>query len=365
MNNRNKIQTECLNTIIKHYRCTAAVSMGVGKTRIALMHLHNFYKPGMKALVVVPKLSIINSWAEEIEKTELYHLTECINYSTYRSINKQENIYDIVYLDECHNILGTHIPFLSGHKGRILGLTGTPPWDERTDKYRLIDIYCPVKYKFDVDKATDSNILNDYRIIIHEINLSKSKNLKKKTRDGRQWYTSEVKDYEYVNKRFNEARPGKDQQIAAIMRMKALQSYTSKEFYAKDLLSNISDKCIVFANTHEQADKMCNHSYHSSNPKSEENLQLFSDGRIDKLSCVLQLSEGVTIPNLKQGIIMHAYGNERKSAQRIGRLLRLNPTETSICHILCYKGTKDEQWVKSALHDFDQNKIEYYNPLEI
>ena len=120
----------------------------------------------------------------------------------------------------------------------------------------------------------------------------------------------------------------------------------------------------MFANTHEQADKMCSHSYHSSNPKSEENLQLFSDGRIDKLSCVLQLSEGVSIPNLKQGIIMHAYGNERKSAQRIGRLLRLNPAETSICHILCYKGTKDEKWVKSALHDFDQNKIEYYNPLK-
>jgi len=126
----------------------------------------------------------------------------------------------------------------------------------------------------------------------------------------------------------------------------------------------MSDKCIIFANTQYQADTICSHSYHSGNKNSEDNLELFSDGRIDKLSCVLQLSEGVSIPGLKQGIILHAYGNNRKSSQRIGRLLRLNPTETATCHILCYKDTVDEGWVKSALQEFDQNKIKYYNPLD-
>ena len=60
---------------------------------------------------------------------------------------------------------------------------------------------------------------------------------------------------------------------------------------------------------------------------------------------------------------MHAYGNNRKSAQRIGRLLRLNPDDTSLCHILCYKDTKDSEWVKKALKDFDQSKISIYDPL--
>jgi superfamily II DNA or RNA helicase len=40
---------------------------------------------------------------------------------------------------------------------------------------------------------------------------------------------------------------------------------------------------------------------------------------------VVQLSEGISIPNLRVGIIWHAFGSERKAAQRIGRLLRLNP----------------------------------------
>jgi superfamily II DNA or RNA helicase len=73
------------------------------------------------------------------------------------------------------------------------------------------------------------------------------------------------------------------------------------------------------------------------------------------------LNEGVNIPNLKQGIIMHAYGNERKAAQRIGRLLRLNPDDKAIVHILCYMDTVDEKWVKDALEGFDQTKIMWKN----
>jgi superfamily II DNA or RNA helicase len=58
---------------------------------------------------------------------------------------------------------------------------------------------------------------------------------------------------------------------------------------------------------------------------------------------------------------MHAYGNERKSAQRIGRLLRLNPDDVSTTHVLCYKDTIDEEWVRSALEGLDPEKITYLN----
>ena len=92
---------------------------------------------------------------------------------------------------------------------------------------------------------------------------------------------------------------------------------------------------------------------------SEEALTAFKEGRIDELTCVQQLNEGVNIPNLKYGIILHSYSNERKSSQRIGRLLRLNPDEKAIIHILVYAGTVDEDWVQDALRDLDPNKIVY------
>jgi superfamily II DNA or RNA helicase len=139
--------------------------------------------------------------------------------------------------------------------------------------------------------------------------------------------------------------------------MKAMMEYPSKEKYTKLLMQSINTKCIVFANTQAQADLLCEYSYHSNNKESEDNLLMFKEGKIDKLSTVMQLNEGVNISNLKQGIIMHAYGNERKSAQRIGRLLRLNPDDKAIVHILCYMDTIDEKWVTEALENFDQTKI--------
>ncbi len=365
LSNREIVQEHALAIAVENKRCGLGISMGVGKTRIAIQHLLINFNPLIEALVVIPKHSVAQSWIDELGKMDLEKLTKHITFTTYLSLKKHNpNDYDIVYLDECHSLKYSHELFLGPYTGKILGLTGTPPKHKNSEKGELVQKYCPIKYKFDVDDATDSNILNDYQIIIHELELSKLPTLKKKTKAGGHWYTTEQKDYNYITGRLAEAQTQKQIQFARIMRMRALMDYTSKESYVKSMLKNIDNQCIVFANTQKQADRICKYSYHSQNPKSEENLELFSDGRINELSCVLQLSEGVTIPNLKQGIIMHAYGNERKTSQRIGRLLRLNPIETATCHILCYKGTQDEKWVESAISNFDPNKIKRYNPLK-
>lgn len=319
MNKERKIvQEEALKIIQNHKRCGLGISMGVGKTRIAIKHLQINYNPLVKALVVIPKLSIKESWLLELKKMNLEDLENHLTFTTYLSINKQDPLeYDIVYLDECHSLLEIHDKFLSEYDGKILGLTGTPPVRKGTKKYMMVERYCPIVYKYSVDDAVDANILNNYQIIVHELMLSGFTNLKKKNRNGGYWYTSEYKDYKYFNARYENAVTDNDRKIASIMRMRSLMDYNSKEEYVKLLLTKIKSKCIVFANTQDQANRICKHSYHSNNPSSEENFKLFDDGRIEQMSCVLQLSEGVTIKNLKQGIIMHAYGNERKTAQRI------------------------------------------------
>lgn len=376
---RETIQKEALDITMKHKRCGLGISMGVGKTRIALQHLIKNYHPMFKYLVVVPKNSIIDSWNTEIDKMvdqfkelsdenyeiDLDLVKQQIQFVNYRSINKLDpSSYNIVYLDECHNLLYSHEEFLSKYSNVVLGLTGTPPVNKGSEKYNMVQKYCPIVYNFTVDQATDNKILNDYTIYIHQLQLSKSNTVKKKKKDGGHWFTSEIKDYNWCNTKFNDAVTMKQRQWAAIMRMRSLMEYRTKEYYLKSILSNMSDKTIIFANTQEQADRVCSNSYHSGNSNSDFNLELFNDGRISKLSCVLQLSEGVSISNLKQGIIMHAYGNERKTAQRIGRLLRLSPDQKATCHILCYKNTVDEKWINSALKSFDKSKIKYFNPLE-
>ena len=178
------------------------------------------------------------------------------------------------------------------------------------------------------------------------------------------FYTSEVKEYTYWSNRLESAKPGKEEQICRIQRMKSIQKFPSKEAYAKQLFDKQEDKTIIFANTQAQADSLCEHSVHSKNKNSDEYLQMFKDGDIKKLSAVEQLSEGVTIPGLRTGIIMHAYANNRKAAQKMGRLLRLNPDDVATIHILCYYNSVDREWVTSALKHLDQNKIKWINPNE-
>lgn len=58
LTDRNKVQEEALKVSLDNRRCTLGISMGVGKTRIAIKNLQARYNPMLSALVVVPKLSI-------------------------------------------------------------------------------------------------------------------------------------------------------------------------------------------------------------------------------------------------------------------------------------------------------------------
>ena len=361
LSSREIVQTKALAIAKKHDRCGLAISMGVGKTYIGLMHMDWYLKevdPDAKFLIVAPKKSIFNSWFDDMYKFGLQHLQDRVTITTYLSLGKQHLNYDVVYLDECHSLLYSHDLWLNSYTGKIIGLTGTPPRFKRSEKGEMVDRYCPIMYSYITDSAVDDRILNDYRIVVHTVNLSRlathQVNLKEKS-----FMTSEYENYKYWCTRIYNARNPKDDQFTRIARMKAIMDYRSKEMYAQKLLKDIQGKCIIFCNTHEQAERMCEHVYHSGNADSEENLEMFKDGTITRLSCVLQLNEGINIPDLGNAIILHAYGNERKTAQRLGRVLRLNPDQLATVHILMYRETVDESWVKKSLQDFDPDKITY------
>lgn len=360
---RDQIQAEALKVALDNDRCTLAISMGVGKTYIGLQHMAKTYATDYKFLVVAPKLSIQQGWKDDARKFNLEWLLEHITFTTYLSLNKQQDTtYQYIYLDECHSLKYSHDFYLmSQNQAGILGLTGTPPVRKGSEKHEMVNKFCPVMYRFGVDDATENNILNDYQIIIHTMPLDTKRTMRVTMKNGKSFPTSEQDQYNFWSNRVADAAAGKPKAIASVQRMKSMMTFPTKERYAKLLSQQITDKCIIFANTKQQADDLCRYSYHSGNPDSADNLEMFKDGTINQLSCVLQLSEGVTVPNLRSGIILHAYGNETKSAQRIGRLLRLNPNDKATCHILAYEDTIDMTWVKRALKSFDSQKIKYYD----
>lgn len=364
MNTREEIQQQALTAVLRNHRSTAAISMGVGKTYLGLQYIQKLQDNNMhklNVLIVAPKLTIFKSWEDDAQKFKLTGLLDQIKFTTYISLPKLDpKAYDVVILDECHSLLFRHQQFLVPFSGRILGLTGTPPRYQRSEKAQMVNQFCPVVYKYITDEAVEDKILNDYRIHVHMMSLGTANNVQVELKNQR-FTTSEVKSYEYWTKRLAQATTKKMEQIASVMRMRALMDFKTKEDYARHLLATIEDKCIIFCNTQDQADDLCEYSYHSNNEFSDMHLNAFKKGKITKLSCVSQLNEGVSVPNLRAGIILHAYGNERKSNQRIGRLLRLNPDDVATVHILCYRDTIDEKWVTEALKDLDQSKIKYYS----
>jgi superfamily II DNA or RNA helicase len=352
---RQDIQMEALAATDGKRLSSVVLGTGVGKTLVGLTHMQRNTTPLMRCLVVAPKKAIFQSWKDDAVKFDMHHLLGRIVFTTYLSLNKNDpKDYDVVYLDEMHSLKDSHRGFLQLYKGKILGLTGTPPKRGYSEKGKLVQEFCPVAYTFQADDAIENGILNDYQIIIHKLYLSKDKTYQTSSR-GKTYLTSEDANYTYWSRRLDVG--GGNMHMIRVMRMKALKEYPTKEKYAKLLFNNINTKCLLFANTQAQADELCSHSYHSKNKSSEENLQLFKESKITKLSAVDQLSEGINIPDLKQAIVMHSYGNERRFQQKLGRLLRLNPDDTAIIHILCYMDTVDEAWVREAVENLDQEKI--------
>jgi superfamily II DNA or RNA helicase len=87
---RNVVQEDALAIAVQHKRCGLAISMGVGKTRIAIQHLQRYYDQFIQVLVVVPKHSVAQSWIDELGKMGLESLVKHITFTTYISLKKRE-----------------------------------------------------------------------------------------------------------------------------------------------------------------------------------------------------------------------------------------------------------------------------------
>jgi superfamily II DNA or RNA helicase len=349
---RSEIQKEALEAIGLNQLAGVAIGTGGGKTLLGLKDMVKHLSDDALFLVVAPRIDIQKEWVNNAVNHGYETLLDHIEFTTYLSLSKNHHQYDKIYLDECHSLTFSHDEWLKKYvslDGNILGLSGTYPTYMQSEKGIMCNNYCPVVYEYTADEGVDAGMLNDYKIYVHLLELSNEKNIT--TRKG---LMSEKASYSmWCN--ILEDNPSSQN---SIMRMKTMQEYKSKLNYAKKLLDAQQDKTLIFGNTVAQAEILCKNSYHSKNgKKGKENLKYFIEGAIDKLSVVSMISEGVTVPDLKTGIIMHAYANERKFAQKLGRFLRLNPNDRATIHLLCYKNTVDEIWCRQALKAFNPKKI--------
>lgn len=379
MKTKDELHDEVLEECAHHKCCSLNISMGGGKTRLALRRVAQLPHE-TKVLVVVPIKGLIESWKKEARDNGFGYLLEDMTFDIYKNLHKHRS-YDMVIFDEIHKLKKSHEFFVEGC-GMILGLTGTPP-KQYSDAGRLISHFAPFIFDYPLDDAISDGMVNDYQITVHLIGLSEEKTIERTVeKTGATFFVSEKNDYDYrcgiivgmekekedlwrqrpPNYAKRSEQLNKALGLKRIARVSAIKGYAGKTKFVQKLLPQIGDRTVVFANTKAQADLLCPHSHYSGNKHSDDNTALFNTGGINVLSCVEQLSIGVNLVNAKNGVIMHLYsGDSDKGRQRMGRLLRLNPNDKCHLHVICYRKTVDENWVRGALDDLDQSKITWIN----
>jgi superfamily II DNA or RNA helicase len=383
---KTKIQEEALAVIAQNYRCTAAITMGGGKTLLGIKDMARNYNSDSRFLVVIPKIAIIDTWKTDALEHGYEYLLKAIDFVTYRSLSKTKlSDYKKLYLDEIHSLVkDSHDFILAQYGGPILGLTGSAPRYKTSDKGYMVNTYAPVMYEYKTDNAIQKDVLNDYRILIHHIPLGTRPYIAIRGQNSQTFNISEKQNYEYFTNKINELELEKRESAKKLLifsnekekqlenlriyRLSALLGYESKLNYAKFVLRNMKDKTLVFVNTKDQANHLAEYAgsaiYHSGMTAQDQksNLKSFEDGNNRILVSIAQLKEGMNFKNLREGIVLHAYSNERQSSQRLGRFLRMDPAFTSLLHVFCYDNTIDEIWCENAFKDFNSEKIYHFYP---
>lgn len=344
---RQEIQNKAVEIALNNKCGTLDLSVRSGKTLVGLRIANEFEN----VLVSYPNNSIKDSWVQDAIKFGFS--LKNVTFTTHLSLNKFNlHHYSCVILDEIDQVSEAQWEYVSSclreKSVRVYGLTGTPPVSGI--KKQFIDEYCPIIYSVKLDD-TVGILQKDYEIIVHLLESSTKQDIPLKS--GKFW--SEKAKIQFWENKYNRSHEFMDM----LKLIQSIQNSKTKLNYLENLCYEIKGKCLVFLETTGQCEKLNFASYHSKNKNSEKNLEMFQNGLHSTLTCVKQLSAGITFKNLSECIILHAYASNNKTHQRLARCLNYVEGEKATIHILCLNNTRDLEWVKKGLAEFNQSKIQW------
>lgn len=345
----------------------AALCTGAGKSKIAVNIITDDIHKGKWLLVVPTEKLRDENWLEEFNKWKKKTYYSKLDRECYASLSKIDlTKYDGIILDEAHNVTEANSePFKKLSKEqlnslKILALTATPPLeDEKIEIFKYLQLKKIKELK--LDEGVKLGIVAPYEIIVVETQLDNiKKNCKGGTKD-KPFLTTEAANYEFKSRQIQKMQFGGKPvpKFLYLNRMHMIYGLQSKTEAAKLILKQIPNdkKTLIFAGTIEQAEELESNTFHS---KSDDKLlKLFQANKINRLSCVQSLNEGINIKDLDIGLVVQLNSNPRNLIQRVGRLVRIREGHKAKIYILSCVGTQDEKWVEKAIEGLDRNNITY------
>lgn len=335
------------------------MATGVGKSKVAidicwkLYYSNLFFAPNILLVVPTEKLRDEN-WQSEFIKWDLEVVYACLQRCCYASLNKYKGqTFDLVILDEGHNITENNSTFFSENtvKSCIL-LTATKPI-ESIKQNILKRLELDSIYELSLNEAIKLGITSPYEITVVTVLLNTiNKDYIGGSKD-KPFNQTESSRYKYLSNRVYEA-PNKYNILA---RMRFIYKSISKHKAAKYILDKIipqDKRILIFCGSINQAEELSSHSHHSKK-RNSDNLGLFKQKKLNRLSCVDSLNEGENIDDLDIALIIQSNSKGHNLVQRVGRFVRYRPEHVGRIIMLCLKDTIDEDWIRSALRSFSGN----------
>lgn len=367
---KDKIQREAVKAVEDHGgRGIVVKATGTGKSRVPIIYMQKHPEILKVALIVPTEELRDNNWRKEFsdwDADELFLNVKTLCYASAHKIKGEE--FDLVILDECHRITPLNKEFFDNNKVKdIIALTATLPSDLEK-KTLLKGLGLNPVYTVTLDEAEDLGLVAPFDIEVFEVELDSSRRYVKAGSKSKPFLSTERSFYNYLEKQINAIKEldpedvtPKDRAKLDMLyrkRMHFIYNLKSKTVAAKWLLDNIpvDKRVITFCSNIEQAETLCEDSYHSKN-KKKNNLLHFINQVINRLTCVNALNEGVNIPNLDVGVVVQANSNEINLIQRIGRVVRVRPGHRAKIYIFVASGTQDMLWLDQSLAGFDPSKI--------
>lgn len=357
----NKEQDNIINSITNPHGILL-LSPRLGKTRIGIELIKKFKFKSI--LWVTPNTKLRDKdIPEEFVKWKAKSFLKKTTIICYPSLINLKGSFDLIIFDELQDITSTNIePLFNGNVtySKILGLTGTlPKHKDKLDIYKLLKL--KVLVEVGIEEAIDSDLIADYQINCIELHLD---NVNKNIEAGnsqKRFYQTEVQKYDYLSKQINTwlyTTNEKTKRFFLLQRMRFINSCKSKNDYAKKLLEKLPGRTLIFTGGIEQAESICENTYHSKT--TDEKLNQFIDGKIDKLACVNAGGVGFTYRNVDNILITQVNSNKKgQIVQKIARGLVKQEGYKANIYILYLKNTVDENWLNSSLEDFNTDKVKY------
>lgn len=379
---KNKIQEIAVKASYKHKNIALTWATGCGKSLGSLkICKEHFQNKDVKGYLVCKETAHLDNWEADIKEHNMDFIDDITEKFLYASLHKYEDkgTVDFIILDECHAITPNRLEKLAkiiDSNTRIILLSATL---EDNKKYELGRIFGNIgEYHISISDAIKYGILPHPKVFIHYFELDDEnavnsityKQYGKEITIGGLTQKEAYERYSILMDEYREIYEKEFKQWAQNLwvntgskrkRMMAeFKTHLAFEIIEKYM---IGKRRIVFTGSKEQAEAISLNYVHSGR-SSKYNKAIkdnFNNFKINDLAVVNMFREAINLVKIEKGLIIQLDNVKLSFIQMLGRVFRSDIPEM---HIIIFKDTQDEKYLKTVLDDFNMEYVTEINHLK-